>query len=99
MFMDRNRKINGAANPAQTATSEAAEQRRSQKLSPNDYPTEGPEDWRFQPDIETCAAINENHYMAGLKDGGPYDKEYEAEVPYVGQPVPDSGEGRKLKKR
>lgn len=97
MFMDRNRKLNGAADPGATASSEAGEQRRAQKLSPNEYPQNG-EDWRFQPSLETCAQINENHYMAGLKDGGPYDKSYEDKIPFVGNEVP-RGTDRKLKSR
>ena len=95
MFMRRNRSINGAVQPERTVADDAAKQRRARKLSTNDDLMPHAEDWRFQPNLETCEQINDNHYMAGLRDGGPYDRDYASKIPFVGNP-PNLADGRLL---
>ncbi len=95
MFMRRNRAINGAVQPESVAASDAAGQRKGRKLSHNEPVAAHGEDWRFQPAMESCEQINDHHYTAGLRDGGPYDRDYVDKVPFVGMP-PNLADGRLL---
>src|SRR5260221_6496736 len=95
MFMRRNRALNGAPQPESVAAASSAVQRKSRKLSPNLPLEPGAEDWRFQPNLESCEKINDHHYTAGLRDGGPYDRDYVDKVPFVGMP-PNLADGRLL---
>lgn len=97
MFMRNNRSINKAPQPEQVAASDGPKQRSARKLAPNPEIPSGPEDWRFSPNMENCAAINKNHYHGGVTDGGPYDISYEQHIPHVGEkPSHEEGE-RKLR--
>ncbi len=96
VYMQRNRKINGAANPDQTASSEASAQKSARQLSPNDYPNQASEDLRFQAKLGTCEAINRAHYEAGISGDGPYTDAYGASIPFVGVQAP-AGKDTKLK--
>lgn len=96
MFMRANRSKNGAPQPEKTAGANAAAQKAARKLSPNE-PLDGkPDDWRFNPDMESCATINDDHYEGGVGGLGPYGKSYEQHIPFVGNTVPSSPD-RKLK--
>lgn len=98
MFMRNNRALNGAPQPEATEQADAAKQRASQRLSPNEWEGLIGEDWRFTPKMETCAAINENHYHSGLVDAGAYHISYETDIPFVGTEPPSTPD-RKLKGR
>lgn len=97
MFMRDNRSKNGAKQPEQVAAAQAPNQRSARKLSPNGEIPSPPDDWRFNPSMSTCAAINDDHYQAGISGSGSYGTSYEAKIPSVGG-VPAHTEGdRKLK--
>lgn len=98
MFMRNNRAKNGAVQPEATAKADAAAQKAAEKLSPNDYDGLKSADWRFQATLSTCAQINEEHYIGGLKDDGVYQNTYESKVPFVGTEPPE-GNDRVLKDR
>jgi len=83
-FMARNRRTNGAADPAQTAKSQASEQNKQRRLSTNP-PVEQQESLLFTPDMSSPAAINEAHYLGGLNGNGPYGRSYEDKIPYIGK--------------
>lgn len=101
MFMRENRRKNGVEQPERTAARSASGQRGAKKLSPNE-PIEQGEDWRFTPDLSTCAAINEAHYGSGVSTNL-YNTSYEASIPFVGNESVDlastQGADRKLKPR
>jgi len=90
MFMRENRRKNGAPQPESTMANDEAGQRAAHKLSENDYSGLEGADWRFTPQMSTCAAINEEHYMAGLQDSGPYRDLGESKIPFVGIKEPGS---------
>lgn len=96
MFMRRNRAINGAVQPERTVAADAAAQRKSRKLSPNLSLDPGAEDWRFQPNLETCERINDNHYEGGVSGDGTYGVTYEQHIPHVGAPDTMKDRSRRL---
>jgi len=84
-FMRRNRQINGAPQPEQTAARDAAEQRAERRLSTQpDFPGT-PDDLRFTPQMSTCAAINDAHKAGGISGLGPFTTSYEQHIPYIGK--------------
>lgn len=82
MFMDVNRKKNGAEQPAQTAARQTSEQKASRTLSTQPDIAAG-EDLRFTPSMSTCGAINDACYSSGVS-GNKYSGNYEQHIPYVG---------------
>jgi hypothetical protein len=89
-FMARNRKINGAYDPAPTPNSKA------RQIAANGPVPGDPSDPLFTPSMSTCEAINEAHYQGGISGAGPYSKSYEDKMPYTGErPFPE----QKLKGR
>lgn len=99
MFMRNNRAKNGAVQPEKTAAADASTQRSARKLSPNGPIPSDPEDWRFNPQMSTCAQINEDHYQAGIGGRHPYDGDYESKIPSVGTIVAHTEGDRGLKSR
>lgn len=79
--MQRNRTLNGAANPASVASSDAAAQREQRTLSTNDMSLGSPQMRTFQPDLETLEAINRRHKEASV-DGNDSGPTYDQHVPY-----------------
>jgi hypothetical protein len=85
MFMDHNRKVNGAYDPAPRPNTKA------RQLAANGPVDQSPDDWRFSPDMSTCGAINEAHYQGGVSGSGPYGKSYEDKIHYTGE-RPEGGD-------
>lgn len=69
MFMERNRELNGAPRPSETARSEEAAQNEQERLSTNPSGFEAPQKRTFEPNLETEEAINRRHYRGGLDEG------------------------------
>ncbi len=67
-FMEHNREINGAAEPAATAREEAAEQREQERLQTNPTNLGQPQKRTFEPDLMTPEAISRRHKMGGLDE-------------------------------
>jgi hypothetical protein len=84
MFMRKNRQKNGAPQPETIASADGASQRKARQLAPNGPVDQSPLDYRFNPDMSNCAAINDAHYEGGISGAGPYSKSYEDHIPYVG---------------
>jgi hypothetical protein len=84
MFMEHNRAVNGAEQPATAAKKSASAQKGARKLAPNIPVTEDAADWRFMPDMSSPEAINSGHYQGGVSGNGPYGHSYEASIPFVG---------------
>lgn len=80
-FMQRNRQINGAADPGSVASSDAAAQRAQKMLSTNDLNLGTPQARTFQPNLETPEAINTRHKTASV-DGSGSQPTYDQHVPY-----------------
>lgn len=99
MFMRRNRQTNGAAQPEQTAAADAPRQKKARQLAPNGDLPGNAMDLRFEPDMSTADAINNDHYAGGLKGSGPYGKSYENKILFVGDKPAPTGKGRDLKGR
>ena len=97
MFMRNNRAKNGAPQPEAVAKRDAPSQKAARKLSPNEPIGDKGDDWRFSPDMSSCAAINDAHYNAGVK-GQPWTSEYEKSIPFVGNKSTDD-EGERLSGR
>lgn len=87
MFMDRNRRLNGAASPASVAREGASAQKASESLIPTGNDDLGsPQKRTFEPNLETISAISKRH-----KDGWRNDEfgsqTYERQMP-VGPCMP-----------
>lgn len=82
MFMDANRKKNGATK--QPGAASTGDQKSQQKLSPNLPIGDTAEDLRFTPNMGSPAQINSDHYAGGISGSGPYGTSYEDKIPYVG---------------
>lgn len=88
MFMRNNRTKNGAPQPEETARKDTSGQKAARKLSPNEPIGDKGDDWRFSPDMSSCAAINTAHYKAGVS-GNLWTSEYEKSIPFVGNKSTD----------
>lgn len=79
MFMDHNRRINGAQSPAEGAREDAAEQREQERLQTNPTDLGTPQKRTFEPNLMTLEAIARRHKMGGLDEAEWPD--YEANIP------------------
>jgi hypothetical protein len=78
MFMDHNRKVNKAYDPAPEPS------RKAKQLAANAPIDQNPEDWRFNPNMSSPEAINSGHYMEDMNSPGVYATSYEDKIPFVG---------------
>lgn len=79
MFMSRNRKLNGAADPGTTAKSDASAQKAQKTLSTNEAVPAG-ESRTFMPNLPAPEVTNREFVRRFEK--GDWDNAYEAEIPY-----------------
>jgi hypothetical protein len=93
MFMEANRRKNGAAAPGATASSDAAEQRDQETLSTNDWGLGSAQDRLFEPSLETPERISDRRTTASVDAEGPSWPEYGAHIP-VGPKASESNSMR-----
>ncbi len=79
MFMRNNRALNGAPQPEETASQDAADQAAQETIIPNPSDLGTPQSRTFEPNLETLDAINRRHYRGGLDDSEWPD--YESMIP------------------